>query len=421
VSREVKFDEWVRPARFRAATDLVLVWSPLVVAIAAIGWRLAGIGWAIGVVLVGAIVLGLAARAAAGRFDRGWLVRRLDAGETQLEDSVGLLFGEAELGPIQRLQAKRIASRLESIDPNTLVEGRSRRAIAVPWALGLAAVVVVILWPAPKAASPPLTPVAEEGSVVAGKPRLTGQRVRIVPPAYTGLPARYSERLDVRAPAGSRIEWKLAFSPQPESAALQFVGGQAIPLTNSGDGWDGSLRLDVPSLYRITAAGMDSAQPAHRLEPIEDTPPQVRVVEPASGLVMMQQGQRTWRVVFEASDDYAVNRSARLTITTAQGEGENVTFSERNRTVLGTGPAGQMRFAVDLDLASFNLEPGSDLVVQLTVADTRSPKPQVVRGPASRWARRDGEAGDARLFSQPAASHHRYRSADPGARHAQQR
>lgn len=272
MSLEVKFDEWVRPARFRAATDLVLVWSPLVLAVAAIGRRLAGIGWAVGVVVVGAIVLGLAARVAAGRFDRGWLVRRLDAGEAQLEDSVGLLFGEAELGPIQRLQAKRIASRLESIDPNALVEGRSRRGLAVIWTLSLALAIALTIWPASKPVAPSLTKIAEDGSAVAGKPRLTGQRVRIVPPAYTGLPARFSESLDIRAPVGSRIEWTLAFSPQPESAALQLVGGQAIPLTEGGDGWDGSLRLDVPSLYRITAAGMDSAQPAHRLEPIEDTP-----------------------------------------------------------------------------------------------------------------------------------------------------
>jgi hypothetical protein len=88
---------------------------------------------------------------------------------------------------------------------------------------------------------------------------------------------------------------------------------------------------------------------------------------------------------------------ARLTITTAIGEGENVTFSERSRTIVGTGDPRRRRFVANLDLASLNLRPGSDLVAQLTVADTRSPSPQLVRGPGIvlRWpapvaARSDG-------------------------------
>jgi len=220
-----------------------------------------------------------------------------------------------------------------------------------------------------------------------GAPRLTGFRVRIVPPAYTLLPARYAESLDVRAPQGSRIEWTLAFAPQPEAAGLQLVGGQSVPFARSGGEWAGALRLDVPSLYHLTAGGRRVTPAPHRLEPVADEPPQVRAIEPASGLVIMTPGQRRWRVVFEASDDYAVDPLARLTLTTAIGEGENVSFAERSRTVTGTGDPRRRRFVVDLDLAAFGLQPGSDLVAQLTVADTRSPGPQVVRGPGVilRW------------------------------------
>lgn len=175
--------------------------------------------------------------------------------------------------------------------------------------------------------------------------------------------------------------------PQAKSAALQLVGGQTLPLTLGEEGWSGSLRLDIPSLYHVTAEKARMSQTAHRLEPITDEPPQVQVIEPASGLVMMQPGQRRWRVVFEASDDYAVDQMARLTLTTAIGEGENVSFSERSRMVSGTGDPKRRRFVVDLDLAAFGLQPGSDLVAQLTVADTRAPGPQVVRGPGVilRW------------------------------------
>ncbi|MFO6430683.1 DUF4175 family protein [Erythrobacter sp. W302b] len=386
MSRELNPNHWVAPARQRAALGAVLVWSPVVLVLAGLCWRLVGIGLATGVLALGGLALGLTARHLANRYDQSWLVRRLNAREARLEDSAALVFASTDLAPLEQLQAERIAARIEAIDPESLADGWSKRAILAAWGLGAVALAAIILWPA-QASAPPLAAPPQTEATAPGQPRLSGQRVRIIPPAYTGLPARYAQGLDIRAPLGSRIEWTLAFTPQAQSAALQLVGGQALPLTLGEEGWSGSLRLDIPSLYHVTAEGNRMSRTAHRLEPILDEPPQVQVIEPASGLVMIQPGQRRWRVVFEASDDYAVDQMARLTLTTAIGEGENVSFSERSRMVSGTGDPKRRRFVVDLDLAAFGLQPGSDLVAQLTVADTRTPGPQVVRGPGVilRW------------------------------------
>ncbi len=387
MSHELNFGDWVRPARQRAAIDAVLVWSPLVLVCAALGWRFGGIGPAAGILLAGSISLALAARHFANRLDRSWLVRRLNAREARLEDSAALLFAKPGLAPFERLQAERIAARIDAIDPASLADTWSRRSIAATWTLGAIALAATILVPEPAAAPPPLTRAGPSEGTAPGDPRLTGYRLRLVPPAYTRLPSRYVQSLDVRAPQGSRIEWTLDFAPQAKSVGLQLVGGQAVPLSLSGEGWEGSLRLDVPSLYHVTAEGKRISRAPYRLEPITDEPPQVQVVEPASGLVLIRPGQRRWRLVFEASDDYAVDALARLTLTTAIGEGENVSFTERSRTVTGTGDPRRRRFVVDLDLGTFDLQPGSDLVAQLTVADARSPGPQVVRGPGVilRW------------------------------------
>lgn len=385
MSREIQFSDWARPARRRAAGEVVLVGIPLVLAVAAFGWVAAGGALAAAVLLIGAAALGWASMRRAGRLDRDWLIRRLNAREAQLEDSAALVFADEELAPLERLQAQRIAVRIAALDPAMLADGWSRRRIALAWMLGALAVAGAAYWHMQRNTAPPLTPAVQNTPAAPGEPRLTGQRVRIVPPAYTGLPASYADSLDVRAPAGSRIEWTLAFAPQPAAAALQLVGGQRLPLARGEEGWSGSLRLDVPSLYRITAEGMREDQPAHRLEPVADEPPQVRVIEPASGLATMQSGQRSWRIVFEAADDYAVDGFARLTVTTAIGEGENVRFAERSQTVRGSpfngGDPRRRRFVIDLPLGAYGLVPGSDLVAQLTIADTRSPEPQVVRGP----------------------------------------
>ncbi|WP_186456930.1 DUF4175 family protein [Sphingomonas suaedae] len=387
---------WIRAAQRRAALDIALVWSPLALIAGAGGWRLGGTVWATVLLLLGAAVVAMAAARAAGRFDQHWLVRRLDARETGLEDSAGLIFVDAGLNPIQRLQRERIERRIAAIDPEMLADGWSRRRIAIAWAVGTVIVAAILLWPQPRPAPPPLAPAAEGTDAAPGEPRLTGQRVRIVPPAYTGLPPRYSDRLDIRAPTGSRIEWTLAFAPQPSGAALQLVGGQRLPLVVGDEGWVGSLRLDRPALYRVTATGMRGTPQPHRLEPIADTPPQVRAIEPAQGLVLVRPGQRSWRVVFEASDDYAVAPTARLTVTVTQGDGENVRFSERSLIVRGAGTAKRKRFTADLNLAAYGLQEGGDLVAQITIADTRSPQPHIVRGPGVilRWPPKAAELAD---------------------------
>lgn len=389
MSREIAMQDWLRPARRRAASVVVLTWSPPLLVLAALALVIGGGALAAVILAVGAILLGWAATRQTVRFDRNWLVRRLNGREAQLEDSAALVFADSVLAPLEQLQATRIAGRIAAIDPVSLADGWPRRGIALAWALSAMALAAILLWHMERSAPLPLTPVATSTSGAGGEPRLTGQRVRIVPPAYTGLPARFSDSLDVRAPAGSQIEWTLAFAPQPANAALQLIGGQRLPLASSSEGWSGALRLDVPSLYRVTAQGMGESLPAHRLEPVADEPPQVRVIEPASGLVMMQPGQRSWRIVFEASDDYAVDPLARLTITSAIGEGENVRFAERSQTVTGSGDPRRRRFVINLPLAPYGLQPGSDLVAQLTVADTRTPGPQVVRGPGVilRWSK----------------------------------
>lgn len=381
MSRELSPAIWLAPARRRAATGAVLTGAPFVLVLAALGWAISGLMVAAITLILGSTALFWAASRSAARFDSGWLVRRLNAREAALEDSAALVFSPKHRSPFETLQAERIAARVAAIDPASLADGWARGRIALVWGIGAAALAGIAVWQMQASAPPPLAPTADGTAPAPGVPRLTGQRVRIVPPAYTGLPPRFSDSLDVRAPQGSRIEWTFAFAPQPSAAALQLVGGQRLPLTQGADGWSGALRLDAPALYRLTAEGLPGEMPAHRLEPVADEPPQVRVIEPASGLVTMLPGQKIWRVVFEASDDYAVDALARLTLTTAIGEGENVRFAERTQTVRGSGNPKRRRFVIDLPLGSFGLVPGSDLVAQLTIADTRSPGPQVVRGP----------------------------------------
>ncbi len=363
----------------RGGLDDIALGLPAVLAVAAIVGRLAGIAAAIGVVVAGSFLLAGFAWWRSRRFGRGWLVRQLDAARSDVEDSSDLLFADAaSLGTLQRLQRVRIEARLAR-SPSSPRPEWSGRWLAVAWALAAILVATVLLWPGPS--RPPLAPSAEGIAAAPGVPRLVGQRLRVVPPAYTGLPARDLDTLDARAPQGSRLIWTLAFAPAPRGAGLAFLDGHRIALSPGADAWRGEALLDRAALYRVVPVGTRQLARLHRLDAVPDRPPSVVVRSPAHSLTIAAAHQTRWALAFEASDDYGVAPVATLRITVASGDGEQVTFREHVLRLRGTGAGRQRRFATSLDLAALGFSGPGDLVAELTIADD-APVPHAVRAPS---------------------------------------
>ncbi|WP_309628246.1 DUF4175 family protein [Brevundimonas sp.] len=373
-------------ARTRAGLDTVALGLPAVLIVVALGWRLVGMTGA-----VIATVFGLAALAAIAvwrsrRFDQRWLIGELDSRIPRFEDSTTLLFRDrSALAGLTALQRDRLESRVHEAAAVDLRPGWSRRPILIAWAVAVVLIAAILLWPA---ANDSRTKAAAPSGATAGAtaPVLTGARLRITPPAYTGLPVREQTALDARAPEGSRVEWLIDFAPQPSSAGLEFPESTPVSLIRDGQRWTGARILDRPLLYRIEAAGL-AQQRLNRLDAIADAEPVVRLVEPESQLVQLTPGQTTWTPVFEASDDYGVIETATLRITVTKGDGENITFEQRTMPLRGQGSAKQLRFSTPLDLAREGMAAGSDLIVQLVVTDNRAPERQEVEGPSVilRW------------------------------------
>lgn len=371
----------IRAARWRVVLDTLAVGAPAVLAIGALAWRLSAVP--VGLALVAAALLGVAGIAArrARRFDAGWLIGRLDAGVPAFEDSSALLFAPPSAsGGLAALQRGRLEARIALAEPLDLRPDWSRRAIAGAWAMAAALVAAVLLWPDPARETASTQAVAARAPT--GPPRIVAARLLIVPPAYTGLPAREQAALDARVPEGSRIEWTIRFRPEPDSARIAVSGGGTVPLTPGPDGWRAASRVDRPTLYRIEGGGV-ARQRLRRLDVIADTPPVVRVVMPDGQLATAVPGQRRWTPVFEATDDHGVAAAATMRITVSQGDGENISFTQRTVTIRGGGAARARRFAPTLDLAREGLAPGGDLIVQIVVADDRAAGQHVVEGPSA--------------------------------------
>ena len=379
-----------RPARVRSMFDDALVWLPLPLLLAVAAWRWQGTAVATLVSLVGLLSLAAFAWWRARRFHQAWLVRKLDARRLDMEDSTDLLFAaDAGLNPLQQLQRARLQERLRAGNAPDLRPAWSTSRIAATWIAGAIGIAALLYWPSPQATGTRLAPSAEDGPIVAGVPRLVAQRLRITPPAYTGLSVRNEASLDAKAPQGSLLQWTLHFEPQPEAAELVFHDGTRLALVREGEDWSAQRTLDKSVLYRIQPR-TGQAQPAtrlYRLDAIADKPPQIKVITPDRSLSLVTPGQRRWPLLFEVSDDHGVAANAQLRITLAQGEGENITFREQTLNVRGSGSATLKRFSPQVDLAALGFAVGDDLIAQLSVSDNRAPNPQVVRSPSLilRW------------------------------------
>ena len=384
------FSRLAQPARTRVFADNMAMGVPLALLFAAIAWRWQGVFAATLAVLAGiAALLAFAIWRMRG-LDRRWLVRQLDARRPDMEDSTDLLFANSgELNALQQLQRARLDQRLKNAGAPDLRPTWSKPGIVLAWTVGALAMAAVIAWPQPHATGVALAPSTENLPPVAGVPRLVAQRLRIVPPAYTGLPPRDEASLDAKAPQGSRLQWTLRFQPQAAGAELVLHDGRRIALVHDGDDWRATHALDRSVLYRVLPRGAEAqpAPPLHRLDALADAPPRVKVLRPDRGLSLVTPGQREWPLQFEVGDDYGVAANAKLRVTLAQGDGENITFRERTLDLRGTGTARLKRFSPRLDLAALGFATGDDLVAQLIVADNRSPRPQVVRSPSLilRW------------------------------------
>ncbi len=377
-------DRWTHQARERSVLDDVLSGAPLVLLAAAVAWRLSSLPAALAIGVLGAAILVIVAITRGGRLDRAWVVRRLDGMRPELEDSSDLLaVDRAGLPPLQRLQYDRVWSRVAAaaLDPRP---AWSVRRIAIAWALGLLALTALLLWPRSGA----LAPAHEGPAPPPGVPHLVGQKLHVVPPAYTGLPARDLASLDGPVPQGSRLEWTLRFTPQPNGAEIMAIQGQPIALQPAGKDWSTSLTLERSLLYRVVPRGGGANAPLHRLDAVADAPPEVTILRPTQGLTLVTPGQKNWTVTFEATDDYGVSPDARLRLTFAEGEGEEVKFRERTLVLHGEGTTRRRRFTASLDFASLSFQQGGDLVAQLLVTDNRAPSPQTTASPSLilRWA-----------------------------------
>ncbi len=377
-----RLDLLLRTMRRRRVAIVGAFAVPLGLALAVAALRLAGPAAACTIAVAALAIALVAAWRAARAVSLVEVVRGLDAQRPAFEDSAELLLrAPSDVSPLQRLQQARLRERLAVAVLPDLRRRWPWRALLASGLLAAGIAVTAWRWPSPQAPAVTAVPVVAATDPVRAT-ALTSVLLAIEAPAYTGLAARRESSLDAEAPEGSRLRWSLAIEPVPDAVELVFHDGTRLGLQGDGERWSGEHRLVTSMLYRIEVVGVPALQDAglHRLDAQRDRAPELRVIEPAQTLTVLESSRPAWNLAFEASDDHGI-AGAQLSVTLAQGSGEQVTVRQhdlRLRAEAGTD-ARQRRYRHRLDLAALGFARGDDVIVRLAVSDTREPEANVTR------------------------------------------
>jgi hypothetical protein len=329
------------------------------------GWPL-WVGWPIAAVL-GVVVLW---RLPFWRMTVTDIARYLDGRIPEMEESCGLLVRDpAELGLLERLQAERVAAKLEGVvapDPlrKKLMLGMGVVLAAVLVSAGLAAAGHRM-----RAASRLLPPVVRR--VVPPPPGIRAVHIHITPPAYTGRPTREQADFGLKVEEGAVVGWELETGAGVDTVAFIFNDSDRVLLRAADAGhtvWRFTEKAMRSGFYQVHVGGQSSA--LYQLEVLPDEPPQV-VIETPKPYTVVDYGEPTvipLRV--RLKDDYGIT-DASIVATVSSGAGEAVKFKQQE--MRWNFPADRAAYSLSkvLDLGALGLKPGDELYFYCRARDSR--------------------------------------------------
>ncbi|MDT4896790.1 MAG: hypothetical protein QOH25_1867 [Acidobacteriota bacterium] len=203
-------------------------------------------------------------------------------------------------------------------------------------------------------------------------------RVRVVPPAYSGLSVEeIAGDAPVRALAGSQIEIVIHASGAVEGASIMF-NGETFAMRSLGAGsFSGSFTASASGAFETRVHADEShALPAPVVRAVEvynDAPPEARIIEPVSDQLLRSVPGAPVTLRWTARDDLGLANVA-LKYIKSRGEGDAAKFTNGEISIGNVSRASgrEWQGAGALDLQRLDMQPGDTLVFWLEARDRRS-------------------------------------------------
>jgi hypothetical protein len=199
---------------------------------------------------------------------------------------------------------------------------------------------------------------------------------RVTPPAYTHLPVKELEDMNVSALNGSVVEWKVLFEHGKNmDVRLANSRGEELRFRKSGGAFEYRDRITGSGLYSIKGYWKDSLiyqSDFYRLEALPDLAPKILPASKELYRYHFLKDKKTIQVSAEISDDFLV-KQAFIVATLARGSGENVKFREV-KMPLSPSDFRHANFKKTINLNALNFTPGDELYYYWAAIDNRQPE-----------------------------------------------
>jgi hypothetical protein len=212
-------------------------------------------------------------------------------------------------------------------------------------------------------------------------------RVRVVPPAYSGLSVEeVSGDVPVRALQGSQVEVILNASGPVDGASLSFNGSINSMRSLGAGRFSGTLTASQSGAFEARVNADERRAPAPFVRAVEvynDVAPQARITEPANDQLLRSLPSAPVAVRWTASDDLGLANVA-LKYIKSRGEGDSAKFTNGEVNIAGVerGSVREWHGAATLDLRRLDMQPGDTFVFWIEARD-RNPNANNVGRSAS--------------------------------------
>ena len=214
-------------------------------------------------------------------------------------------------------------------------------------------------------------------------PKIMSQLVQIRYPRYSGIGARSTSDMNVKALEGTRLSWQLQFDAPVEKVFFESLD-EAVEMRSVDKGYTYQMSLGSSGFYNVTfqtSQGTSYQSELYTLEMIKDQSPEINVqgLQQFTSFDLKEEKTLAFETVVE--DDYGVSE-VYITATVSRGEGESVKFREE-RLPFGQGVLAsstkKQRLSKKISLDRLGMVPGDELYFYITAIDNKVPKPNRTR------------------------------------------
>ena len=331
-----------------------------------------------------------------------------------LEESCQLVLVKDQhtLSVLQRLQYQRSATALNKLleDKNTPLAPRF--GLKTPLALNLVTV-LLCLFAAIFICNIAHKPLADEVAISSAQEtadnvtndalsKITDARVAVTPPDYAigfnGFKRNQTQALDMQVLAGSKVQWKLVFSNEPQGQNQPYsiqINNTQLPLERSPDGnHTASTVVKRAAVYQI----LDQQRrvlAVHSIKVIPDESPQISFIAPQATITEIKSQNENSKPTISTqaviSDDFALSK-VEILASVAKGSGESVKFRDSVFAFDTINTVdGQQLYSKEWDLSALGMEPGDELYFSVKAWDNRENQPQLTQSSTKiiRWLAED--------------------------------